>query len=402
MKYSKYTRDEIVDIAHECLTLNEFSNKIGFSIRNRNINEFNDYFGIDIKNILYTNNRIFKLKNELAELEQIVVCDKCGKSYRNGDRIKDNKSGKHFCSDYCSKLYSSDFSHTDECRKRISDKLKSLNKSIICDNCGFEFNVHISSNRCLCDSCVVKLQKDHIDIGNIADPNLKVCKMCGSVGIGNCKNPDICKHIRLLPRMIKYLGFDEDTIGSDDVVYEFNRVKNFVHDLYWNQKMSIQQISDLVGYESSAGNFAKLLQHFIDFRNSSDSISNAILNGRLIPPTNITYKSGYHTTWDNKIVYYRSSYELEYCVTLDQYKIPYEMEALRITYYDTIKCRERIAIPDFLLKDQNKIVEVKSDYTFDKQNMIDKYTKYKELGYNFGLLYEHKMFDENSFVKGIM
>ena len=36
------------------------------------------------------------------------------------------------------------------------------------------------------------------------------------------------------------------------------------------------------------------------------------------------------------------------------------------------------------------IVEIKSSWTLDKQNMIDKMKAYKELGYNFKLICDHK------------
>ena len=38
--------------------------------------------------------------------------------------------------------------------------------------------------------------------------------------------------------------------------------------------------------------------------------------------------------------------------------------------------------PDFYIYDTNTIVEIKSSWTLDKQNMIDKFIAYKQLGYN--------------------
>lgn len=49
----------------------------------------------------------------------------------------------------------------------------------------------------------------------------------------------------------------------------------------------------------------------------------------------------------------------------------------------------RIAIPDFYLPDKNEIVEIKSDYTLDIQQMRDKFKKYRELGYTATLVLEH-------------
>ena len=106
-------------------------------------------------------------------------------------------------------------------------------------------------------------------------------------------------------------------------------------------------------------------------------------------PSTKFFHSGYHTSWEGKKFYYRSSYELDYCIELDKQKIPYEMETLRIRYFNTRKNREAVAIPDFYLKDSNTIVEIKSEYTYNQQDMIDRVIAYKQLGYNFKLILEH-------------
>lgn len=46
-----------------------------------------------------------------------------------------------------------------------------------------------------------------------------------------------------------------------------------------------------------------------------------------------------------------------------------------------VKKRNRVAIPDFYLPETNEIIEIKSSWTFDKQNMKDKFIAYKKLGY---------------------
>ena len=75
---------------------------------------------------------------------------------------------------------------------------------------------------------------------------------------------------------------------------------------------------------------------------------------------------------------------LSFCSTYN------DVETLRIKYFDsqsyTIKC----AIPDFYLIDSNTIVEIKSNYTLDIQNMKDKFKAYQELGYNVKLILEHE------------
>lgn len=60
----------------------------------------------------------------------------------------------------------------------------------------------------------------------------------------------------------------------------------------------------------------------------------------------------------------------------------------------------RVAIPDFLLINSNEIVEIKSRVTFKKQNMLDKFKRYKELGYKPKMLYEGVMYNDEE-INGI-
>ena len=136
----------------------------------------------------------------------------------------------------------------------------------------------------------------------------------------------------------------------------------------------------------------------IKTRSLSSSQKNALLTGRNVLPTSeheikLGFKQGWHITWEGKKIFYRSGAELKYAELLDEEKVSYDVESLRIVYYDTVKRCNRIAIPDFLLTKTNEIVEIKSKITFCKQNMIDKFKKYKELGYKPRLLYEGVMYN---------
>lgn len=62
------------------------------------------------------------------------------------------------------------------------------------------------------------------------------------------------------------------------------------------------------------------------------------------------------------------------------------MEDLRIRYFDSKKKAFRIAVPDFHLLDSNELVEIKSNYTFDRQNMLDRFVAYREKGYGTRLI----------------
>lgn len=95
-------------------------------------------------------------------------------------------------------------------------------------------------------------------------------------------------------------------------------------------------------------------------------------------------------TGDGYEVYLRSSYEIDFAKYLDSKKIHYEVESLRIKYWDSQINEFRCAIPDFYTPDNNTIYEVKSNYTYDKQNMDDRAKRYKELGYKIIMVLEHK------------
>ena len=69
------------------------------------------------------------------------------------------------------------------------------------------------------------------------------------------------------------------------------------------------------------------------------------------------------------------------------------VEELKIEYFDSQQSKKRVAIPDFYLPDTNEIVEIKSDFTLDIQEMLDKFDAYKKLGYIPKLILEGKEVD---------
>jgi hypothetical protein len=99
---------------------------------------------------------------------------------------------------------------------------------------------------------------------------------------------------------------------------------------------------------------------------------------------------GWHTTWDGKRFYYRSNYELDYMTQLDEQKVPYEVESLRIKYWNTKEQRFRHAIPDIFIPSTNTIIEIKSKNTLDQQEMEDKKKAYFSLGYSFKLILDRR------------
>ena len=217
------------------------------------------------------------------------------------------------------------------------------------------------------------------------------CPICGSY---HCNNEFCKKHNFLSLIGLVKLGLDPKKIGTLDIFEEFNRIRDNINDLYWKENKSMLDLGKM--FEYSTGRFPSgvLDQLGIPRRSLSDSTKNAYMNGKLNPINPVSlFKQGNHVTWENKQVFLRSSYELDYAIKLDQDKVSYEVEFLRISYFNSQKNEFRVAIPDFYLPESNTIVEVKSDFTLDINEMMDKFNKYISLGYRPILVLEKEEID---------
>lgn len=275
-----------------------------------------------------------------------------------------------FCSKECSRSFSTKNDNTK------------LTKIATCVSCGkeIEVNKRLDLSRAKCSECkrIKKLGK---------------CKICGN-DKKSCKRPDICKKHRIFPTLIKYFGFDSSKIGSIEVYEEFERIKTILLEEYWIERLSLDDINIKYNYYGNLRNLSKILESIdVKRRCLSDANINSYLKNKQNIKTSFIYKQGWHTTWNNKQVYYRSSYELDYCIELDSKQIDYEMEYLRILYWDSQKLTQRVAIPDFYIPSENKIVEIKSNWTYDEQNMKDKIKAYKQHGYIVDVILEHVNID---------
>ena len=175
-----------------------------------------------------------------------------------------------------------------------------------------------------------------------------------------------------------------------DVFEEYTKLQKLLSHEYLIMFKSMPEIMAEYDIPSSKTLFDLFKMLDIESRSFSECTTLTIANGKWESPPTYAYHSGWHQTWEDNNVYYRSSYELNYCKILDSQKISYLMEPLRILYYCSENKKYRIAIPDFLLPHHNLIVEIKSNYHLNKINMIDKSNAYKTLGYNFKLILDGK------------
>ena len=224
------------------------------------------------------------------------------------------------------------------------------------------------------------------------------CKFCGkefdpiqSKAKSYCCREHLVICSYKLKTLIKYFGFDESLLGTVHAIEEYERIRQMLYNLYWVEHKSSREITEMFNYNSHIENIANKVFKMLNIpkKTVSQAVLNNYMNGQIVPCSNM-YKNGWHTTWNNKKVFLRSSYEFDYAKLLDEQYIDYEVEKLRISYYNTITKSIKVAIPDFYIPSTNTIVEIKSNYTLDVQNMKDKIKAYKEAGYNFKLILEHK------------
>ena len=226
---------------------------------------------------------------------------------------------------------------------------------------------------------------------------MRKCKFCGkefdpkfSKSKSYCCREHAIIYSNRLKTLIKYFGYDKTLLGTKYAIDEYERIRHMLYDLYWNKHKSSSDIAKMFNYTLHVENIANKVFKMLDIpkKSVSQAIKENYMHGQ-IPPSSNTYKHGWHTTWNNKKVFLRSSHEFDYAKQLDENKIDYEVENLRISYYDTISQTNKIAIPDFYIPYTNTIVEIKSNYTLNVQNMKDKKKAYEQAGYNFKLILEH-------------
>lgn len=185
------------------------------------------------------------------------------------------------------------------------------------------------------------------------------------------------------------LGFNYD----NDVNSEFLKIQSMLYTEYHIKCESMLTIMKKFNIPSSKTMDTIFRLFDIEARSLSEANYLAIATNRGTTPINTTYKHIFHKSWFGETFCLRSSYEEDYAKSLDLTQTKYFVEHLRIKYFHTTQQRYRIAVPDFYLPETNTIVEVKSVYWLDEDEMRDKKSAYLSLGYNFLLNLEHKLLE---------
>lgn len=219
----------------------------------------------------------------------------------------------------------------------------------------------------------------------------QVCRFCGKttgrvVRKGLYSQTSICPECKPYWRenLYKHLNLQEGTLQD-----RFLKAFNLVSQLYFEDRLSAVEIGKQLGiHEHTVRN---ILQRGGSALRTPREAQQLVVEQGIRPIfNNNQYKSGWYETWEGKKIFYRSSWELEYAIQLDEQQVSYDVEDLKIKYFDTQKGEERIAIPDFHLLSTNEIVEIKSSWTYDEQLMKDKFKAYREAGYKPRLILNKK------------
>ena len=308
-----------------------------------------------------------------------MICENCGKEH----------DGSYGSGRFCCK----------ECARSFATKNKNNKelKEAKCIDCGkiIYIKKNVSKKTCRCSDCFKKHQIEN------NHTRVFTCSVCGRKYVKGDKCPnDFChRHtIRQLNTFVKYFGFDKAKLGTLNAENEFYRIKNEIYNLYIKNHLSSREICEIYNYPY-VFNFSNKILKYLEIKPKTCSEAtkeNFEYNRMTIPYIKNQYHSEWHNTWDGKEVYLRSSFESDYANELDKQQIKYEVESLRIKYFNSEFQEYKCAIPDFYLPETNTIVEIKSNWTLNIQEMKDKVKSYKELGYNFKLILEHKNIDINN------
>lgn len=314
----------------------------------------------------------------------LFSCDYCSKNfYRKKKYYKTKNSVNHYCDNKCQA------NHLKENKLKETCELKHKT----CKTCGLDkpINDFPKNDRGYykpkCKKCVNTNNRLNYYLKNGSLVKKQKSKNCISCSIiidkeNKSKYCCECKKFVYYKKLFKKFGvLDKNLKNSNE------KTLKIVCNEYFVNNLSLIELKNKYGVMYNTIHFY-LKKNNINLRDLGDSISLAYLTGRQLLKTDVRYKQGWHTTWDGKKVFYHSSYELDYAKQLDEEKISYEMESLRIRYFDTQKNKIRIAIPDFYIPSTNTIIEIKSNHTLDRQNMLDRVSEFKNLGYNFKLILE--------------
>lgn len=347
--------------------------------------------------------RTEKIKQQRLEERnyESYICQWCGnpfiEDYRK-DIEKVKKEEPRFCCKECTAKYSS--SHLDRTRTKLLE-------CTICHELK-EANISTSSINFICDDC--KKENPFLDPDKKAyfkyrlkEKNIEFTeenfyeKYEAYIKNNTYKYPEDCvlgrfergNALKQKSINLQKLGFNFD---NPDWEEEFFKMRNFLYDLYYKQKLSANEISQKYGLQINTPKRLLKLFGFNKFRDITDSLINSIKQGKLDPIKSVpnsennpyNFKTGTYKVKTGEEYFYRSGYELWMMQFLEARDIKFTLNKFHISYISSEDNREHNGYPDFYLPDYNLLIETKGEDNYDEQNLTDRYeTALKKLGIDF-------------------
>lgn len=288
------------------------------------------------------------------------ICLVCGKEFDEDYRIdkKYRKLPARFCSRQCANKYSS---------SRLDQNKKKLIKCKVCHKTK-EVNIH-TSNNFICNDCRNLRKKEfyrypeNCILGRFERSQAFIRKS------NNLKN----------------LGFNFEGIFEE----EFFKIRNLLYKVYYEDKRSFNEIEEMFNFHSINTPLSMLkLVGFEKRRGLKEAVINSYITGRSTltsPDRNYKYAHGWIETKFGK-VYYRSNYELALINILVEKNLEFSLNQFSINYISSKDNLLHKAYPDFKIDRLNLIIETKSAFNYNEQDIIDRYKEIKKLGYDFIIL----------------
>ena len=223
----------------------------------------------------------------------------------------------------------------------------------------------------------------------------KICKITISPITGRIlakENPNIsfwdspCKQ-KFVTNLCKWFNI---SLGIyPDTENQLNDLRERLMHMYHDEKYSSSEIKEFFNIPLPNGHMPAFLKQLnIQRRDLTEAGKERVFRNGVPNFISKKYKCGTHIDWAGNYHFYRSSYELKMYQILDNKRKIYQTESLRIKYLDSQSNLVRVAIPDIIIN--NLIIEIKSNFTLDPKNMIDKFIAYKNAGYRPMLILDGK------------
>lgn len=372
------------------------------------------------------------------------ICLHCSKEFNGDYRIdkKSKKSPPRFCSSRCAHAYASSFidhralkkATCSICRGTFNIKINQSSNKYICKECRKSLNSSkkkIKNTKKLLEEKIIQdnlgylLSKDTTDYINLLESLHKERK------INDYKYYNHLSHLTLeeIPiekrkidffksNLIFYKNGILERLGFNykDENYEASYYK--LRESLYKEYILLEKSADQIEKENNLGQGSlspKIFYYLGIVKRGNSQALKASLKGKSKVPIESrvlghkdpfksypsikafnNFKEGYHTTWENKIYYLRSSYEFKFVEFLDKNKISYECNN-KIIYWDSVKKENRAGFPDFYLPDYKLFIEIKGDRFYIPQNLKDRSLSIEKMDFEFYCILNNLYFLKNNF-----